>query len=200
MDKRAIAIKRKNLPLFEKLGVLSQPSVDLLLSEFSNTESSFDSAVALRNSNKHTWGDLLHDNKLDNYDQYDIQYCGEITRYDDPDYDLTESDYVYYDSVFEPVVKELTATLGSDVRRLRYATLEPGAVLDWHMDQPNYDRFICVLKGTQRYEVLKRKEPHHCVQSEAEIWYINSNWEHRVLNMQNEIRVALLGCFVYNKG
>ena len=33
------------------------------------------------------------------------------------------------------------------------------------MDQPNYDRFICVLKGTQRYEVLKRKEPHHCVQS-----------------------------------
>ena len=55
MDKRAIAIKRKNLPLFEKLGVLSQPSVDLLLSEFANTESSFDSAVALRNSNKHTW-------------------------------------------------------------------------------------------------------------------------------------------------
>ena len=87
MDKRAIAIKRKNLPLFEKLGVLSQPAVDLLLREFSNTESSFDSAVALRNLNKHAWGDLLHDNKLDNYDQYDIQYCGEITRYDDPDYD-----------------------------------------------------------------------------------------------------------------
>ncbi len=200
MDKRAIAIKRKNLPLFEKLGVLSQPSVDLLLREFSNTESSFDSAVALRNSNKHAWGDLLHDNKLDNYDQYDIQYCGEITRYDDPDYDLTEADYVYYDSVFEPVVKELTTTLGSDVRRLRYATLEPGAVLDWHMDQPNYDRFICVLKGVQRYEVMKRGEPHHIVQEPLDVWYINASWEHRVLNMQNEIRVALLGCFVYNKG
>ena len=64
MDKRALARKRKEYPLFKKLGVLSQPSVDLLLREFSNTESSFDSAVELRNLNKHTWGDLLHDLSL----------------------------------------------------------------------------------------------------------------------------------------
>ena len=137
--------------------------------------------------------------QLPGYDQYDIQYP-EYNQYDDPDYFFTETDYTSAKPEFTKGIEAIEKIIGSRCYRLRYSTLEPGAVLDWHMDQPTLDRFIIVLSGKQRYEVMKRGEPHHIVQEPLDVWYINASWEHRVLNMQNEIRVALLGCFVYNKG
>ena len=62
----------------------------------------------------------MHDNKLDNYDQYDIQYAQRYSRYDDPDYSLTESDYVYYDPVFEPI-SAIEKIIGGKCYRLRYS-------------------------------------------------------------------------------
>lgn len=195
MDKRALATNRARKPLYKKLGVFEPELCDIFLKQFSETPSSIANAVALRNSNNLQWAD--ESQELPGYDQYDIQYP-EYNQYDDPDYFFTETDYTHAKPEFTTGIEAIEKTIGNRCYRLRYSTLEPGAVLDWHMDQPTLDRFIIVLSGKQRYEVIKRGEPHHIVQEPGDVWYINSSWEHRVLNMQNEIRVALLGCFVYN--
>ena len=197
MDKRALATNRARKPLYEKMGQLSPELGASFLELFASTPSSIANAVALRNSNNLQWAD--ESQELPGYDQYDIQYP-EYNQYDDPDYFFTETDYVLAKPEFNPGIEAIEKTIGGRCYRLRYSTLEPGAVLDWHMDQPTLDRFIIVLSGKQRYEVVKRGEPHHVIQEPLDVWYINASWEHRVLNMQNEIRVALLGCFVYNKG
>jgi len=197
MDKRALATNRARKPLFEKLGELDEPNARQFIDMFPLTPSSISNAVDLRNQNAGQWAD--ESQQLPGYDQYDIQYP-EYNQYDDPDYFFTETDYTSAKPEFTKGIEAIEKIIGSRCYRLRYSTLEPGAVLDWHMDQPTLDRFIIVLSGKQRYEVMKRGEPHHIVQEPLDVWYINASWEHRVLNMQNEIRVALLGCFVYNKG
>ena len=67
------------------------------------------------------------------------------------------------------------------------------------MDQPTLDRFICVLSGKQRFEIKQRKNVFNVTQEPLAVWFINASWEHRVINMNNDKRLALLGCFEYNK-
>ena len=194
MDKRKLAEKRAKLPLYKNMGELDQVSAMQFLDQFPHTPSSIHNAVELRNYHNGAWGD-----ELTGYDQYDIQYAQRYSQYDDPDYFFQEQDYVHAKPEFSEGISAIEKIIGGKCYRLRYSTLEPGAILDWHMDQPTLDRFICVLSGKQRFEIKQRKNVFNVTQEPLAIWFINASWEHRVINMNNDKRLALLGCFEYNK-
>ena len=193
MDKRKLAEKRAKLPLYKNMGELDQVSAMQFLDQFPHTPSSIQNAVELRNYHNGAWGD-----ELTGYDQYDIQYAQRYSQYDDPDYFFQEQDYVHAKPEFSEGISAIEKIIGGKCYRLRYSTLEPGAILDWHMDQPNIDRFVIVLQGSQRFEIERRKNIFHEIMQPGDVWYINSNWNHRVVNEVKEKRLALLGCFDYN--
>ena len=194
MDKRKLAEKRAKLPLYKNMGELDQVSAMQFLDQFPHTPSSIHNAVELRNYHNGAWGD-----ELIGYDQYDIQYAQRYSQYDDPDYFFQEQDYVHAKPEFSEGISAIEKIIGGKCYRLRYSTLEPGAVLDWHVDQPTLDRFICVLSGKQRFEIKQRKNTFNVTQEPLAVWFINASWEHRVINISEDKRLALLGCFEYNK-
>ena len=197
MDKRALATNRARKPLFEKLGELDEPNARQFIGMFPLTPSSISNAVDLRNQNAGQWAD--ESQQLPGYDQYDIQYAQRYSQYDDPDYFFQEQDYVHAKPEFSEGISAIEKIIGGKCYRLRYSTLEPGAVLDWHVDQPTLDRFICVLSGKQRFEIKQRKNTFNVTQEPLAVWFINASWEHRVINIGEDKRLALLGCFEYNK-
>ena len=197
MDKRKLAENRARLPLYKNMGELDQVSAMQFLDEFPHTPSSIANAVNLRNHHGQAWAD--ESQELPGYDQFDIQYPMQYTQYDDPDYFFTERDYIYAKPEFKAGISAIEQIIGSQCYRLRYSTLEPGAVLDWHMDQPTVDRFIIVLSGKQRFEIRQRKNTFNVTQEPLAVWFINASWEHRVINISEDKRLALLGCFEYNK-
>lgn len=200
MDKRTIVKKRMEYPTFKNYGQLSVDSLDTFISLFNETPSTFKNAASLRLQNDLTFEDSKADSSymIDGYDQYDIQRYMKTCEFDNDD-PVDEYDYVYYEDKFKDAVGEVRELLGTNVYRMRYATLEPNTVLDWHVDQPNIDRFIIVLQGEQIFDIKKRKETISQTQLPGDVWYVNSNFEHRVLNNTDQKRLAILGCFDYNK-
>ena len=190
MDRRAIANKRIKLPLVNNMGTIESSSIALFREHFFNASSSMVSTSALRSRS----GMYKEEDSYmpDGYDQRDIQ----TALVDDP----VETDFNHVDERFlrlKPAISELESILGGDVYRLRYAVMEPNETLPWHIDQPQLDRFICVLNGIQQFEIKKRKEVVSTTQTPGDVWYVNTNWEHQVVN-SGEKRLALLGCFKYN--
>lgn len=197
MDRRAIANKRIKYPAFDLLGSISGHSIALFRECFRNASSTMASTSALRERNG--MYKELDSYMPEGYDQRDIQTF-QRTRYDDPDYEPVETDFNYIDERFlrlKPAVEQLCELLGGPVYRLRYAIMEPNETLPWHIDQPALDRFVLVLNGVQQFEIKRRKETIVETQKPGELWYVNTNWEHQVVN-SGEKRLALLGCFRYN--
>ena len=197
MDRRAIANKRIKLPLFDNMGSITGPEIHLFRDCFHNASSTMASTSALRSrSGMYKEQDSY---MPEGYDQRDIQTF-QRTRYDDPDYEPVETDFNYLDERFlrlKPAVESLEKILGGPVYRLRYAVMEPNETLPWHIDQPELDRFVCVLNGIQSFEIKKRKAVVKEMQTPGDVWYVNTNWEHQVVNSDQK-RLALLGCFRYN--
>jgi len=191
VDRRAIANKRIKYPLFDCMGSLSGASIALFRDCFHNASSTMSETSALRErSGMYKEVDSY---MPDGYDQRDIQTAPGIIN-------PVETDYSYIDERFlriKPAVEQLCELLRGPVYRLRYAIMEPDETLPWHIDQPALDRFVLVLNGRQQFEIKKRKEIHSETQRPGELWYVNTNWEHQVVN-SNEKRLALLGCFRYN--
>ena len=125
MDKRKLAEKRAKLPLYKNMGELDQVSAMQFLDQFPHTPSSIHNAVELRNYHNGAWGD-----ELTGYDQYDIQYAQRYSQYDDPDYFFQEQDYVHSKPEFSEGISAIEKIIGGKCYRLRYSTLEPGAILD----------------------------------------------------------------------
>lgn len=195
MDKKALVQKRMQHPLFKNLGKLDPEILKLFIDLYPETRSTLQEGLNLRAQHGFSQGDPYF---VSGYDQNDIQFYMKFTDYDDPDYEFNERDYCYNSEPFSTGIRHIENIVGASICRLRYATLEPGAILDWHMDQPNIDRFVIVLQGSQRFEIERRKNVFHEIMQPGDVWYINSNWNHRVINEVKEKRLALLGCFDYN--
>lgn len=191
MDQRskAFAYNRIKKPLFHYYGMLSNDSMKLLLSKFSEATDTLTNAMQLRDAAGITDG---YEEYIKNYRQFDIHIKDETSEFGD------ERDYSKFYAAFEPAMQELTDTLQSILWRCRYATIEPNDILGWHVDQPTLDRFCVVLEGEQMFEIKDRKKIHSQRMLPGQIWFINSSWEHRVINSGNNKRLALLGCFEYN--
>ena len=77
-----------------------------------------------------------------------------------------------------------------DIHDLRYGILEPNKVIPPHVDAPDGHRFIAMLKGKHTYVTDGEKVE----MNQGELWFINSSYEHSIINSSTR-RIALLGKF-----
>lgn len=186
MDKRLLIKKRKTLPVAQQFGVLSDQSVDILLDYFHETPPTLNTALKLR------CGLEINNEKTARYNQYDIQLKESSAAAQERNYTLTPKELV-------SVEKELADMLASSICRMRYATIFSNDQLDWHIDSPHIDRFVVVLQGLQNFYIDSNHGECKIPMHPGEVWYVNSNWKHKVENYGIEERIALLGCFDYDK-
>lgn len=190
MDKRALVKKRLNYPLFHHYGNLSQSGLQTLLNNFSSTPDSLQSAKNLRISQLSSKFNNYDDDDISDYNQYDIQLR-------DPESDDIEENYNLTKDEFIPIRDELTNLLQSGICRLRYATIEKNDSFMYHVDQPGKDRFVMVVEGAQNFYIKDKDGEHIQPMKPGEVWYVNSNWEHKIENTGSGKRIALLGCYNY---
>ena len=77
-----------------------------------------------------------------------------------------------------------------EIHDLRYGILEPNKVIPSHIDAPDGHRFIAMLKGKHTYVT----DNEHIEMNQGELWFINSSFEHSIINSSTR-RIALLGKF-----
>ena len=189
LGKRDIVRKRLKYPNFKYFGNLSGAAMHTLQLYFDDTPPTLESAVKLRMAqlsddlNPVTEVDVL------NYSQHDIQ-----THSDGAEY--VEHNFTVLREEFQHVYEEVSYMLQSPVCRMRYATIDNNDELRYHIDQPGKDRFTVVVQGEQ---IMHMKTKDDVVVEQlmkpGELWYLNSNWEHKVENTGAGQRLALLGCF-----
>lgn len=191
MDKREIVKKRIRNPLFKYYGNVTQSSLNTLSKLFSSTDATLSTAMKLRSLELSESIGYYEEKYLEDYDQYDIQLKQSDAVDSEGSYTITPDDFMI-------VRDEVSYLLQSPVCRMRYATLEVDSELEYHIDQPGKDRFIMVVEGEQAVYIKDKAGVHIQVMKPGEVWYINSNWEHKVDNIGKQQRLALLGCFEYN--
>jgi len=193
MARRSLIRKRRAYPLFQYYGNLTASSMHTLQLYHSDTPMALDSARKLRQTTMSEELSAVDTKDVGNYGQYDIQTHISGTEF-------TESNFTEIKDMFKHVETELGYILKSPICRMRYATIEKNDDLLYHIDQPGKDRFVMVIEGEH---VIHMKLADGTVTRQlmlpSEVWYLNSNWEHKVENTGNKRRLALLGCFDYNK-
>jgi|SaaInl59LU_5_DNA_1037362.scaffolds.fasta_scaffold02825_7 mannose-6-phosphate isomerase-like protein (cupin superfamily) len=191
-SQKMIVKKRLKYPLFRYYGNVTESALELLRKEFKNTPPSLDTAKQLRLTQLPIEVNTVDDRDVVNYNQYDIQYKL-------PSDENTESNYIQLREEFNPVYEELAYMLNSAICRLRYATIQKDDDLTYHIDQPGKDRFSVVIDGEQIMHMKTKNGVVKQLMQPGEVWYLNSNWEHKVENIGTKQRLALLGCFEYNE-
>lgn len=199
MDKRLVVRNRIDKPLYSYLGKLSDSTLALLNRLYDEEESQdvMDISVSLRENVDIDAGNAMSDEfyAMISGNKYHQKLINKPSIANPTD----EYDWYDYDIKYEPVIEELRNTVGVDkVYRLRMAWMEPGERVEPHVDQPHIDRFTMVMRGEHRFVLTVRGVEHEKIMKPGDIWYINTNWDHSVYTINNEPRLALLGCFVYN--
>jgi len=188
---RLLLKKRIKYPPFKMYGNLSVQSLNILKENYIKKPTDWDEARALRIKllpEKYNDDYPVTQNDLINYHQLDIQYRN-------ADSERVEYNYINVPDTYIAVYTELKETLRSEIYRMRYATIEVNDDLLYHIDQPGKDRFIVVIQGEQyiHMRVDDKEIKQHMLP--GEIWYLNSNWPHKIENVSSTDRIALLGCF-----
>ena len=199
MDKRLVVRNRIDKPLYSYLGKLSDSTLALLNRLYDEEESQdvMDISVSLRENVDIDAGNAMSDEfyAMISGNKYHQKLINKPSIANPND----EYDWYDYDIKYEPVIEELRNTVGVDkFYRLRMAWMEPGERVEPHVDQPHIDRFTMVMRGEHRFVLTVRGVEHEKIMKPGDIWYINTNWDHSVYTINNEPRLALLGCFVYN--
>jgi mannose-6-phosphate isomerase-like protein (cupin superfamily) len=199
MDKRLVVRNRIDKPLYSYLGKLSDSTLALLNRLYDEEESQdvMDISVSLRENVDIDAGNAMSDEfyAMISGNKYHQKLINKPSISNPTD----EYDWYDYDIKYEPVIEELRNTVGVDkFYRLRMAWMEPGERVEPHVDQPHIDRFTMVMRGEHRFVLTVRGVEHEKIMKPGDIWYINTNWDHSVYTRNNEPRLALLGCFVYN--
>ena len=189
MDKRTLVEKRMRYPIFKFYGMVTPDSIYTLSKLYKNTKESLSNALHLRDTQVSPEFRVGED--LGNYSQYDIQTRSPESIDTEENYNITPEDFI-------KVKDEVSYMLQSPVCRMRYSKILKNDILDYHIDQPGKDRFIMVIEGEHIMHIKTRKGNFQQLMLPGEVWYINSNWEHKVENIGKQERLALLGCFEYN--
>ena len=193
MAKRSLIRKRMKYPLFQYYGNLTSSAMHTLQLYYDDTPSSIESAGHLRRAQMSEDLAEVDFKDVGNYEQYDIQTHISGTEF-------IENNFIEIKDQFKHVETELGYILKSPICRMRYASIEKNEDLLYHIDQPGKDRFVMVIEGEH---VIHMKTADGTVTQQlmlpSEVWYLNSNWEHKVENTGTGVRLALLGCFDYNK-
>lgn len=80
----------------------------------------------------------------------------------------------------------------------RFAMLEPGHHIDFHMDPPNIYNIICPLTDPVILEIKDNLDIYP-VAMPGEVWFINPSYMHASRHESKETRVAILANFEYTE-
>ena len=90
------------------------------------------------------------------------------------------------------LMARVEAILGP-VMRCRIGELPVRAQLDWHIDPGEQNRFIALIEGDHCFEIDVDGAVETIDMARGEVWFVNTAWPHRVTNIGNRNRFALLG-------
>lgn len=178
-QKRKLLENRRSKPVFKRLGDIDLTDVEQYLPQSQSW--SIKDTLALRDQNNIKY-EL---EKLKHYNHSMIQTATDTTMA--INYNNVSPEYAGLVDMFEQ-------KLGK-VFRMRWAMLQQSEDLDWHIDPPNGDRFICLYAGTHTVHVRTDNGIVSQPMLPGELWYLNSNWYHSVENTGGTDRYAILGCF-----
>ena len=176
-------------PIFKFYGMVTPDSIYTLSKLYKTTKETLSTALHLREMQVSSEFRIGED--LSNYSQCDIQTRSPESKDTEENYNITPEDFI-------KVKDEVSYMLQSPVCRMRYSKILKNDILDYHIDQPGKDRFVMVIEGEHIMHIKTRKGHFQQLMLPGEVWYINSNWEHKVENIGKQERLALLGCFEYN--
>lgn len=178
------AINRKLLPC-NYVGMISESVCKELLTTFYNLNSSFEQIGqerALTGVDDIGDGVLIDNVKWGQYDNVVDVYNGLKGFYDQKLLMNANLGIVFDDDI-------------SSTTKL--AELHPNSSLPWHFDDPYYMRFIIVLEGEHNLYYENRKNIHiKEPMGPRQVWALNPSWKHKVENVTNKTRIALLGKFL----
>lgn len=182
--------RRNKLKLFHKIGNVSSQVVDELnyiLDTNTANDLGGDNYGISQNCNvKEVF------NATGNYRQVLLQ-----NRIDDPSDDVDE--YLY--SIWDPKYKLRYTKLAIDqyfknVYRFRMSEMRGSHELNWHIDSDTSvicRAQICLNENDSVMEFRDKTGIHQLHMKPGELWFINTGWNHRVLNGDNFRRAAIFG-------
>lgn len=78
------------------------------------------------------------------------------------------------------------------ISHLRFALLDENSKIEYHLDDPRYFRFICIIQGSNVFHCEKHES---IIMKEGEVWFINGSYRHMIDNCFQIKRIAMLGNF-----
>jgi|TARA_R110002072_G_scaffold125320_3_gene261216 hypothetical protein len=120
-------------------------------------------------------------------------------------YDLGE----FYNQIH---TDDISLNMNYDIYNTRFAMLEPGHKIDYHMDPPNIYNIIAPLTDPIVFSTKERETPPGSVGGQyvpnpnmwavmqiGEIWFVNPSYMHMTEHGSDETRVAILANFNYSE-
>lgn len=106
-------------------------------------------------------------------------------------YDLGE----FYNQIH---TDDVSLNVNYNIYNTRFAMLESGHKIDYHMDPPDIYNVICPLTDPIIFST-KERETARVVMQIGEIWFVNPSYMHMTEHDSDETRVAILANFNYSE-
>ena len=200
MDKKLLVRNRIDKPLFECLGHLSSDKLNLINSLYDDTdeEDVLNISISLRENVDLDDGNSMSDEFMSLINSRN--YHQKLVSKPSVENPTSEYDWNTHDSKYDTIISAIKEIIGvKELYRLRMAWMKSSERIEPHIDQPHIDRFTMIMRGEHRFVITKRGKDYSQIMKPGDIWYINTNWDHSVYIDTDEPRLALLGCFDYNK-
>jgi hypothetical protein len=185
---RGTGPRRDKLPVFKKIGDLSELAVEELkqiLYDNQQNDLGADYYGISQNVNPELF------NFSDKYRQVLLQRKADD--YDGPDV----SEYAYTEWVDPPLFTMLDLEkYFKNIYRFRLAEMYPGHELNWHIDSDTSvicRAQICLEYSDSTLEFKTREGEYRLTMLPGEIWFINTGWSHRAVSCDKPKRSAIFG-------
>jgi len=182
--------KRDKLKTFEKIGMVPSNVVDELnyiLDTYSGNDIGGDNYGISQNCN---YEEVFH--VANKYRQILLQ-----KRIEDSSDDVNEYLYTKWDSSYNlRYTKPVLDQLFHNVYRFRMSEMKGDHELNWHIDADTSvicRAQICLNRNDPVLEFRDKEGVHQLKMNPGEIWFINTGWNHRVVNGETTRRSAILG-------
>lgn len=182
--------KRDRLKTFEKIGMVSSNVVDELnyiLDTYSGNDIGGDNYGISQNCN---YEEVFH--VANKYRQILLQKRIEDSSDDINEYLYTKWDLSYNLRYTKPILDQLF----HNVYRFRMSEMKGDHELNWHIDADTSvicRAQICLNQNDSVLEFRDKEGVHQLKMNPGEIWFINTGWNHRVVNGETIRRSAILG-------
>ena len=182
--------KRDKLKVFEKIGTVSPNVVDELnyiLDTYTGNDIGGDNYGISQNCN---YEEVFH--VANKYRQILLQKRIEASSDDVNEYLYTKWDSSYNLRYTKPVLDQLF----HNVYRFRMSEMKGDHELNWHIDADTSvicRAQICLNENDSVLEFRDKEGVHQLRMNPGEVWFINTGWNHRVVNGETIRRSAILG-------